>query len=294
MDTKRSAGPPLTAAVADAGAEGAAELERVRLQAQVWELEAEALLDRIGVAPGWSCVDLGCGALGILGPLSRRVGDGGRVIGVDVQPQYLAAARAFVRQGDLANVELLEGDAYTTGLPGAAFDLVHARFLFAPVGRDAELLAEMERLVRPGGVLAIQEPDSVAWTCIPAHRAWTRLTSLIRAAFALSGGDFDAGRRTYRMLRRAGLHDVQLRATVLALADGHPYRRLPIQFMGLLRQRILDGQLMGQTELEEVIAECERVAADPDTYITTFLVTQVWGRMPTSPSCTTKRRVSSG
>lgn len=286
MDTKRSAALSLAKSATYAVADAAAELERLRLQAQVWEPEAEALLDRIGVAPGWNCVDLGCGAMGILGPLSRRVGDAGRVIGVDVQPRHLAAARAFVRQGDLANVELVESDAYTTGLPGTAFDLVHVGFLFAPAGRDEHLVAEMERLVRPGGVLAIQEPDSVAWTCIPAHHAWARLTSLIRAAFARGGGDFDAGRRTYSMLRRAGLHDVQLRAAVLALADGHPYRRLPIQFVASLRQRILEGHLMEQTELEEVIAECERVAADPDTYMTTFLVTQVWGRMPPSPNST--------
>jgi hypothetical protein len=46
---------------------GSAELERLRLQARVWEPEAEALLDRIGVQAGWRCVDLGCGAMGFWG-----------------------------------------------------------------------------------------------------------------------------------------------------------------------------------------------------------------------------------
>jgi len=57
------------------GAHG--ELERLRLQAQVWEPDAEALLDSIRVRRGWDCIDLGCGAMGILGPLSRRVGPDG-------------------------------------------------------------------------------------------------------------------------------------------------------------------------------------------------------------------------
>src|SRR4051794_11047087 len=61
----------------------ASELERLRLQARVWEPEAETLLDRIGVQPGWRCADLGCGAMGILGPLSRRVGPTGRILGLD-------------------------------------------------------------------------------------------------------------------------------------------------------------------------------------------------------------------
>ena len=63
-----------------------AELERLRLQARVWEPETETMLDRIGIQPGWRCLDLGCGGMGILGPLSQRVGRGGQVVGVDCDP----------------------------------------------------------------------------------------------------------------------------------------------------------------------------------------------------------------
>ena len=151
---------------------GAAELERLRLQARVWEPEAEAMLDRIGVVPDAQCIDLGCGAMGILGPLSRRVGPSGHIVGVDLDAKQLAGARAFVTEAGLSNVEILELDAYRTGLPAQAFDLVHVRFVFAPVGRDDELLREMLRLVRSGGVIAIQEPDASSWTCLPPRPSW--------------------------------------------------------------------------------------------------------------------------
>src|ERR687883_2018044 len=97
--------------------DSASELERLRLQARVWEPEAETMLDRIGVQPGWRCLDLGCGAMGILGPLSRRVGPGGQVVGVDRDPQQLAGARAYVHEQALTNVAIRDGDAYATGLP---------------------------------------------------------------------------------------------------------------------------------------------------------------------------------
>ena len=42
--------------------DSAAEFERVRLQAHVWEPETEAWLDRLGSMDGWHCLDLGCGA----------------------------------------------------------------------------------------------------------------------------------------------------------------------------------------------------------------------------------------
>jgi len=237
-----------------------AELERLRLQARVWEPDTEIWLDEIGVQPGWRCIDLGCGAMGILGPLARRVGPDGRVVGLDMDSRQLAGARSFVADNRLDVVEIVEGDAYRTGLPAASFDLVHVRFVLAPVGRDEALLAEMLRLVRAGGSLAIQEPDSASWSCFPPNPAWDG--------------------RTFGMLRRIGLKDVRLRAAVVALQDCPPYMRLPIQFVTTLRARILDEGLMTPEDLATAMADCEAVAKEPDTIVISFVVTQVWGRKP--------------
>jgi SAM-dependent methyltransferase len=259
---------------------GLEELERLRLQARIWEPEAEIMLDRIGIQPGWKCIDLGCGAMGILGPLSHRVGSHGHVVGGDNDAKQLAAAREFVYDTQLSNVEILELDAYRTELPHESFDFTHVRFVFAPVGRDEELLREMLALTRPGGVVAIQEPDAISWNCHPAHPAWECLKGAILTAFVGGGGDFNVGRRTYGMLRCAGLEDVQIRATVIALQGDHPYKRLPIQFATSLRTRILDAGMLSASELDGAIADCEQVALDPETIVVSFIVTQVWGRKP--------------
>ena len=58
------------------------------------------------------------------------------MIGVDADAQQLAGATRYVEAEGLANVQVLQRDAYDTGLPAASFDLVHVRFVFAPVGRD--------------------------------------------------------------------------------------------------------------------------------------------------------------
>ena len=62
------------------------ERERLQLQARLWEPHVERMLDQIGIAPGSTCLDVGCGAMGILDPLSRRVGPRGRVVGIDINP----------------------------------------------------------------------------------------------------------------------------------------------------------------------------------------------------------------
>ncbi len=82
------------------------------------------------------------------------------------------------------------------------------------------------------------------------------------------------------MLRQAGLEEVRIRAAVVALHNGHPYMRLPIQFATSLRQRILDAGLLTEAQLEEALAACEKIASNPETFVMSFIVTQVWGRKP--------------
>ncbi len=257
-----------------------AELERLRLQARVWEPEAEAMLDRIPVKAGWKCADLGCGGMGILGPLSKRVGPEGRVVGIERDPVQLSAAREFVTSQNLHNVEILEQDAYRTDLPREGLDLVHVRFLFAPVGRDPELLREMISLARPGGVVAIQEPISSTWGCYPTIAKWNHLKRAVLEEFRAGGGDFDAGERTFSRLKSAGIQELRLRAAVIPLAAGHPYRRLPVQFSASLRTRMLEHGLLTEAELAEDLAECEKTVLDPSVFFLTFVVTQVWGTKP--------------
>ncbi len=258
---------------------GAAELERLRLQARVCEPEAEAMFDQIGVRSGWSCVDLGCGGMGVLRPLSRRVGAHGRVVGVENDAKQLAAVRDYVRENHLTNVEIAEQDAYRTMLPCESFDLAHVRFVFAPVGGNDRLLREMLDLTRPGGVVAIQEPDASSWNCYPAWPAWGRLKNAILSAFARGGGDFNVGQRTYEMLCRGGLEDVHIRGGGCPTGAA-PLTAAAIQFATSLRRRILDAGIMSQPGLDEALAECEQIAADSETIVMSFIVTQVWGRKP--------------
>ena len=101
-------------------------------------------------------------------PAEPHVGATGKILGVDRDPLQLAGARQYVAEQALGNVEIVEGDAYATALPGASFDFVHARFLLAPVGHDDTLLQEMWRLTKPGGIIALQEPDASAWDFYPS------------------------------------------------------------------------------------------------------------------------------
>jgi SAM-dependent methyltransferase len=257
---------------------GQAELERLRLQATVWEPDADALFDGIPVLPNWNCVDLGCGAMGVLRGLSARTLSGGHVLGVDSDRKLLASAQSFAKENALANVTLQEADLFENDLPPESFDLVHLRFMLAPIGRENEILAAALRLTRPGGVIALQEPDAACWSSLPPDTGFDRLKNVILEAFSRGGGDFNAGRRTTALLRAAGVRDVRVRAALHVMSDRHPYMRLPCQFAESLRGRIVELGIASAQELDDLVASVERMVAEPGRSILTFAVIQTWGQ----------------
>ena len=256
------------------------EMDRLRLQARVWEPEAERMFDEIGIRVGSSALDLGCGAMGVLAPLARRVGPQGRVVGLDTDLRQLEVAREYVAEEGLDCVEVADANAYETGWPDASFDLTHVRFLFAPLGRDEALLSEVLRLTRTGGVVALEEPDGASWSCWPESVAWNRLCTATFATFEHNGGDFHVGRRLYGMLKNAGLVDVQVRASVKAIECDHPYAQLPIQFGRSLREQIVRLGLMTSAELDEAIEQCAESLMSQDRWTLSFTLVQAWGRKP--------------
>jgi len=120
-----------------------------------WDRFGAATVARLPLAPGQRVLDLCCGAGGSTLPAARAVGAAGQVLGVDLAAPLLELARTRAAGEGLANVEFRECDATRTQLPDGSFDAVVCVFGVYFVHDMAAFAAEMWRLVRPGGVLAI-------------------------------------------------------------------------------------------------------------------------------------------
>ncbi len=237
------------------------------------------MLDRIGVAPGADVIDIGCGVLGILPQLRSRVGAGGRVVGLDIEPLLLAVAAQLSAQHDLA-VQTERADAASTGLPAGSFDLVHERMLLLNVTSPQQVVAEMARLARPGGVVAVQEPDSAAWATDPPHPAWELLLTEVNDVYPRTGRDFHTGRRAARLLRDAGLRDVQVRALARLTAPGQYFQMFLLTLAVLMREDILAGGRLTPGQLDSAAAELREHLSQPGTLTCLPTIWQAWGRKP--------------
>ena len=251
------------------------ELDRLQLQSQVWEPTGRQLLSKIEGRPGGRALDVGCGAMGWLRILGEWVGPSGQVVGGDIDERLLGAARSFLEAEGISNVELVVDDLFDSKLETQSFDLVHARFLIAPLGRGPEQVASHQRLVKPGGALVLEEWDLGSWHVNPAAPATERLIRLLSEIFADLGGE--AGRGLPELLREIGVEEPEIDAHVIALEPGHPYLQLPLQFSVALESRLLEK--LSEDELASLRREVETELAKPGRWGTTFTLIQSWAML---------------
>ncbi len=120
-----------------------------------WERHGRRAVELLAPRPGWHVLDVGCGTGASALPAARAVGPEGRVLGIDVAENMLARARAKAAAQDLGNVAFELADMSATGWPDACFDAIIGVFSVFFVPDTEAQVAELWRLLRPGGRLAI-------------------------------------------------------------------------------------------------------------------------------------------
>lgn len=251
------------------------EVERLNIQGAALAPETRTMFCRIGVAPGWSCLDLGCGPQGVTRIMSDMVGPTGTVTGLDMDDRFLAIARADAPP----NITYRVGDAYHTGLPDGSFDLVHMRFVAGTSGQPEALITEAIRLTRPGGFVALQEPDLRSLAAYPPHPAFDRLRVALIGAFLGVGADATRAHDFYRIARDLGLADVVYRPFILGVHSTDALVDYLPSTVESVRGTVIRLGLLDTEQLDFDLAACRTHLAQPDTVFTMFTVVQVWGRV---------------
>ncbi|WP_328464257.1 methyltransferase domain-containing protein [Streptomyces sp. NBC_00448] len=135
-----------------------------------------AALDALAIRPGHTVLDLGCGPGTDLPALADEAGPGGTVLGVDRDPDM--AARARTRTALLPSTHVQLADLHALPFPDASVDRAHTDRVLQHVADPARALAEARRVLRPGGLLVMAEPDwetlSIDHPDLDLTRAYTR------------------------------------------------------------------------------------------------------------------------
>ncbi|MFQ5853741.1 MAG: methyltransferase domain-containing protein [Candidatus Binatia bacterium] len=215
--------------------------------------QASWLLDHLQIQPGSRAIDLGCGPLGILDLLAKRVGPKGEVIGIEFEPQFVEIANSLMAERKLDGVRIIQGDATATSLPADTFDLVHERLLLISVHNPEYVAAEMVRLAKPGGIVAVEDFDLYSFICEPPHPAWTRLFEVVfHTLHPEIGKNSNFGRRNPRLLRAAGLLNVDYNVHARFSCYDEYYRQTLPLFVKRYWQKIVELELLTEEELTDL------------------------------------------
>ena len=184
----------------------AAETERLIEQSQLYEGLTWRFLREAGLTRGMRVLDVGSGAGDVALAIAELVGPEGFVVGVDMNAEILATARARVRAAGLTNVEFAAGDVAAIDLEGD-FDAVVGRFVLLYIPNPADVLKQLATRLRRGGIIAFQEPylTALLTTVHPDTPNMNKLMDWVPAVFEHSGANIDMGLDLYSTFVDAGL-----------------------------------------------------------------------------------------
>ena len=170
------------------------------------------------LSAGMDLLDVGCGPASITADLAERVAPG-RVVALDAASDALQAARATLSERGLSEqVELTCGDVMALPFEDASFDVVHAHQVLQHLADPVGALAEMRRLTRPGGMVAVRDAVYSAMTWFPEPAGMEQWRSVYMATARANGGEPDAGSRLLSWARAAGFTDVTASASTWCYA----------------------------------------------------------------------------
>jgi ubiquinone/menaquinone biosynthesis C-methylase UbiE len=226
--------------------------------------------------PGMRLLDVGCGPGSITRGLAERLAPG-EVVGVDLSGETLAGARADAAARGLTNLRYEEASVYALPFPDASFDVAYAHQVFQHLREPAAALAEMLRVVRPGGLVGVRDVDWATMAYWPQDPWIDRFVEVHFRTWYRNGGEPRMGRRLRALFNAAGVAGLEISADVWCYvtpeettAWGDSYaERLLTSPMGA---RPVEYGFATRQDIEAMAAAFRAWAAHPDAF---WVFTQV-------------------
>jgi SAM-dependent methyltransferase len=224
-------------------------------------------IEQLGVGPGATALEVGCGNGSISAWLAERVGASGRVVAVDLDLSLVDVAAP--------NLELRQGDIVAGPVDPGGFDLVTARAVLHHVADAEAAVRNLAASLAPGGGVLLIEPDFLPVSVAEPHEVrafWDGWLAWSRD----QGIDYHIGRTLAPRLAALGLEQVAGTAETAVYDGGSPWAAYWIDTVTELRPRLAASGKLDDQLVDRFLAQC----ADPRWWTQTIAFTAVRARAP--------------
>lgn len=231
-----------------------------------------ARLNRVGVAPGWACLEVGAGRGSIARWLAEAVAPRGRVVATDTDTRLLEPLAG-------PNLEVRRHDICFDDLEPGAFDLVHCRQVLMHVADPPRALDRMVEALRPGGWLVVEEPVYTEPLFVsrehPAAGAVERVYAAFREFFA-DLMDVEFGSTVMQLVAGMGLEDFSAEQTRLFAPGGCPGPLTNMLTWDLFREELIASGALVSDDFDVA----EAAMRDPSFIASSSFFFGVFARKP--------------
>ena len=245
---------------------GYTEEHRAFLSSRTAEREAGFFLPFL--KPGMRLLDCGCGMGALTTSLAQRLAPG-QVIGIDREESQVAAARGWAAEKGVTNVRFEVGSIYEIAYPDASFDAVFAYTVLEHTREPLQAIREMRRVLKPGGVIGLCDPDYEGQLWAPASPGLAELLGIIRRFSEEHASPYYA-RHQRGYLLEAGFSRSEGFAQA---AGGGSTQMSPFMFRNIIkptveaiRPWILENGHATSEHVDELLDEAEAWSARPDAF----------------------------
>ena len=221
--------------------------------------------------PGMRLLDVGCGPGSVTLGLAEIVAPG-EVVGLDLRPAPIAQARVAASERGIVNARFEVGSAYALPFPDGSFDAAFALAVLMHLRAPARALAEMRRVLRPGGVVGVRDVDFGGRLIAPLTPLRERFTLLRDRVHEHNGGQLSLGRAQRRLLLDAGFARAEAGAsahsagTVAETRGNAAFHKAELQ--GVAQTALAEGWA-DQATLDAMQVEFDAWAERPDAFFLT-------------------------
>ncbi len=259
-------------------ATGADAVGRLKVLHSIYAPAGRDFLLEAGLTTGMSVADFGCGIGAVTRMLAVLVGPWGSVTGIDVDAGQIREAQKLCAAEGIANASFVQASACDTGLPPITFDVSYCRFLLLHLADPAACLREMKRVLKPGGILVIEDGDLASAASVPPT-ALDAFADLFSRLGPTRGVDYSIANRICHLVAGAGFSEIALKVHQPADRAGQNGLLLKwsVQEAG---QAFIDAGLITHEQLRQTLSKMQAALDDPAVLVMGPRMSLVSARKP--------------